>query len=77
MGQVNLKEYLQQHYGSIEACADAIEVSRRTVYNYIAKNPEGVLRHASRLIEKEGVDVMQLLAAVVTSQVQLGEAQLS
>ena len=69
--EMNLKMYLQHHYGSLTACAEAIEVSRGTLHNYVTKDPEGVLRHTSRLVQKQGVEPQELIQAVFTTQAQL------
>jgi ApbE superfamily uncharacterized protein (UPF0280 family) len=69
--EMNLKMYLQHHYGSLTACAEAIEVSRVTLHNYVTKDPEGVLRHTSKLVSNEGVKPQELIQAVFTTQAQL------
>ena len=69
--EMNLKMYLQHHYGSLTACAEAIEVSRSTLHNYVTKDPEGVLRHTSRLMQKHGIEPHHLIKAVLTTQQQL------
>lgn len=68
--EMNLKMYLQHHYGSLTACAEAIEVSRGTLHNYVTKDPEGVLRHTSRLMQNDGVEPHELIKAVLTTQEQ-------
>lgn len=60
--------YLQHHYGSLTACAEAIEVSRQTLHNYVTKDPEGVLRHTSRLMKNENIRPQDLIRAVFTTQ---------
>jgi len=67
---MNLKMYLQHHYGSLTACAEAIEVSRSTLHNYVTKDPEGVLRHTSRLMKNENIKPQDLIKAVLTTQNQ-------
>lgn len=67
---MNLKMYLQHHYGSLTACADAIGVHRTTLHQYLTKDPEGVLRHTSRLMQKDGVEPQELIKAVLTTQEQ-------
>ena len=67
---MNLKMYLQHHYGSLTACAEAIEVSRGTLHNYVTKDPEGVLRHTSRLMKNENIKPQDLIKAVLTTQNQ-------
>ena len=68
--EMNLKMYLQHHYGSLTACAEAIEVSRSTLHNYVTKDPEGVLRHTSRLMKNEKIKPQDLIKAVLTTQNQ-------
>jgi len=69
--EMNLKMYLQHHYGSLTACAEAIEVSRGTLHNYVTKDPEGVLRHTSRLMKNENIKPQELVQAVETSKTQI------
>ena len=68
--EMNLKMYLQHHYGSLTACAEAIEVSRSTLHNYVTKDPEGVLRHTSRLMKNQNIKPQDLIKAVLTTQNQ-------
>ena len=68
--EMNLKMYLQHHFGSLKACAELIDVSRGTLHNYVTKDPEGVLRYTSRLMQKDGVEPQQLIKAVLTTQQQ-------
>lgn len=67
---MTLKMYLQHHYGSLTACAEAIEVSRGTLHNYVTKDPEGVLRHTSRLMKNEAIKPQDLVKAVMNTQKQ-------
>ena len=62
--------YLQHHYGSLTACAEAIEVTRQTLHNYVTKDPEGVLRHTSRLMQNENITPQELIQAVETTKKQ-------
>lgn len=62
--------YLQHHYGSLTACAEAIEVTRQTLHNYVTKDPEGVLRHTSRLMQNENITPQDLIRAVMNTQNQ-------
>lgn len=67
---MTLKMYLQHHYGSLTACAEAIEVSRGTLHNYVTKDPEGVLRHTSRLMKNDRIILQELIRAVMNTQKQ-------
>ena len=68
--EMTLKMYLQHHYGSLTACAEAIEVTRQTLHNYVTKDPEGVLRHTSRLMKNENITPQELIRAVMNTQNQ-------
>jgi predicted DNA-binding protein YlxM (UPF0122 family) len=68
--EMTLKMYLQHHYGSLTACAEAIEVTRQTLHNYVTKDPEGVLRHTSRLMKNENITPQDLIRAVMNTQNQ-------
>ena len=68
--EMTLKMYLQHHYGSLTACAEAIEVTRQTLHNYVTKDPEGVLRHTSRLLQNENITPQDLIRAVLNTQNQ-------
>ena len=68
--EMTLKMYLQHHYGILTACAEAIEVTRQTLHNYVTKDPEGVLRHTSRLMQNENITPQDLIRAVMNTQNQ-------
>lgn len=68
--EMNLKMYLQHHFGSLTACAEAIKVSRGTLHNYITKDPEGLLRHTSRLMQNTNISPQDLIRAVENTQNQ-------
>ena len=67
---MNLKMYLQHHFGSLKACAETIEVSRGTLHNYVTKDPDGVLRYTSRLMQNENIKPQELIQAVETTKTQ-------
>ena len=67
---MNLKMYLQHHFGSLKACAELIDVSRGTLHNYVTKDPEGVLRYTSRLMQNENIKPQELIQAVETTKKQ-------
>ena len=68
---MNLKMYLQHHFGSLKACAELIDVSRGTLHNYVTKDPDGVLRYTSRLMQNENIKPQELIQAVETTKNQL------
>ena len=43
---MNLKQFLKQHFENLDEAADVLDVSRRTVENYIYVNPCGILSTA-------------------------------
>ena len=67
---MNLKMYLQHHYGSLKACADALQVHRVTLQEWVNNDPEQVLRFTSKLVSNDGVEPQDLIKAVFTTQRQ-------
>ena len=54
-----LKTWVLIHFGTIEACADAFDVSRNTVSRWINESPASMMKHADR-ITLMGLDVDEL-----------------
>jgi len=67
---MNLKMYLQHHFGSLTACAAVMQISRQTLHNYLTKDPAGVLQHTSRLMKNDRIILQELIRAVVNSENQ-------
>lgn len=68
--EMNLKMYLQHHYGSLKACADVLQVHRVTLQEWVNNDPEQVLRFTSKLVSNDGVEPHELIKAVFTTQKQ-------
>lgn len=69
----NLKEFIKEHFESVEACADVLDVSRRTVENYIYVNPCGILKHSGKIIQHKEVNPLELFDAVAETMEQINE----
>ena len=71
----NLKQFLQQHFESLDHCAASLDVSRRTVENYIYANPTGILRHSAKIVQVKDVNPLDLFDAVSKSMEEINENQ--
>ena len=70
---MNLRQFIKQHYKTVDRCADDLGVTRRTVENYCFRNPSGILKHSGQIIQLEGVEPLQLFDAVAASMEQINE----
>lgn len=71
----NLKQFLQQHFDSLDHCAESLDVSRRTVENYIYANPTGILRHSAKIVQMKEVNPLQLFDSVGESIKEINQKQ--
>ena len=71
----NLKQFLQQHFDSLDHCAAALDGSRRTVENYIYSNPTGILRHSAKIVQMKEVNPLQLFDSVGESIKEINQKQ--
>ena len=56
-----MKEYICKHYGSLDKCAEELNVGRSTVYRWVQSNPRGILLHAPEIIrDKKGASAPSL-----------------
>ena len=70
---MNLKDFLKQHFESLDEAADMMDVSRRTVENYIYVNPCGILKHSAKFVQRKDVNPLDLFDAVAESMEQINE----
>lgn len=73
LNTMNLRQFIKQHYKTVDKCADDLGVTRRTVENYCFRNPSGILKHSGQIIQLEGVEPLQLFDAVAASMEQINE----
>ena len=69
----NLKEFLNVHFANLDEAADVLDVSRRTVENYIYVNPCGILKHSAKFVQRKDVNPLDLFDAVAETMEQLNE----
>lgn len=69
----NLKEFINTHFDNLDEAADVLDVSRRTVENYIYVNPCGILKHSAKFVQRKGVNPLDLFDAVAESMEQINE----
>jgi hypothetical protein len=69
----NLKQFLNTHFDNLDEAADLLDVSRRTVENYIYVNPCGILKHSAKFVQRKGVNPLDLFDAVAESMEQINE----
>jgi hypothetical protein len=72
---MNLKQFLKHHFANLDEAADVMDVSRRTVENYIYVNPCGILKHSAKFVQRKDVNPLELFDAVAESMEQLNEAK--
>lgn len=70
---MNLKEFIKTHFENLDEAADVLDVSRRTVENYIYVNPCGILKHSAKFVQRKGVNPLELFDAVAETMEQLNE----
>lgn len=69
----NLKEFIKDNFESIDECADVLDVSRRTVENYIYVNPCGILKHSAKFVQRKDINPLELFDAVGETMEQINE----
>lgn len=70
---MNLRDFIRQHYTTIERCAVELDVSRRTIENYCYRNPSGILKHSGQIIQLDDVEPLQLFDAVAETIEEINE----
>jgi fibronectin type 3 domain-containing protein len=73
LNTMNLREFIKQHYTTIERCAVELDVSRRTIENYCFRNPSGILKHSGQIIQLDEVEPLQLFDAVAETIEQINK----
>lgn len=71
----NLKQFIKHHFENLDEAADVLDVSRRTVENYIYVNPCGILKHSAKFVQRKDVNPLDLFDAVAESMEQLNETK--
>ena len=71
----NLKEFIKDNFDSIDECADVLDVSRRTVENYIYVNPCGILKQSAKFVQRKDVNPLDLFDAVAETMEQINEVK--
>lgn len=59
-----LKKWIVHTYGSQRLLAEDIGVTSMTVTNWVTKNPEGILKHLSKLRLANADEMMEFMTAV-------------
>lgn len=72
---MNLKDFLKEHFESLDDAAEMMDVSRRTVENYIYVNPCGILKHSAKFVRRKEVNPLDLFDAVAESMEQINEVK--
>lgn len=71
----NLKEFIKDNFDSIDECAEVLDVSRRTVENYMYVNPCGILKHSAKFVQRKDINPLELFDAVGESMEQINEVK--
>lgn len=61
----DLKKFITAHFGSQVKCAEALEITPMTVYNWHYKNPRGMLKYAPEIVSRCNTTWTQLAAEVL------------
>jgi len=72
---MNLKQYIKTHWQSDEKAAADLGVSLRTIKNWTSVNPSGILKHSGKIMQRKGIEVLELFDAVAQSMEQINESR--
>jgi len=75
MSQMNLKQFLAKYFENLDEAADMMDVTRRTVENYIYVNPCGILKHSAKFVQRKELNPLELFDAVAESMEQINESK--
>jgi predicted transcriptional regulator len=70
-----MKEFICKHYGSLDKCAEELNVGRSTVYRWVQSNPRGILLHAPEILRDKDTTSLELVSEVVHREGQLTKAE--
>ncbi len=70
-----MKEYICKHYGSLDKCAEELNVGRSTVYRWVQSNPRGILLHAPEILRDKDTTSLELVSEVVHRESQLSTTE--
>lgn len=70
-----MKEYICKHYGSLDKCAEELNVGRSTVYRWVQSNPRGILLHAPEILRDKDTTSLELVSEVVHRESQLATTE--
>ena len=66
-----MKEFICKHYGSLDKCAEELNVGRSTVYRWVQSNPRGILLHAPEILRDKDTTALTLISEVVFREGEL------
>jgi len=72
---MNLKQYIKTHWQSDENAAADLGVSLRTIKNWTSVNPSGILKHSGKIMQRKGIEVLELFDAVAQSIEQMNRSR--
>ena len=72
---MNLKQYIKAHWQSDENAAADLGVSLRTIKNWTSVNPSGILKHSGKIMQRKGIEVLELFDAVAQSMEQMNRSR--
>lgn len=61
----DLAKYINKHFGSVDKCSEELGVTSQTVYNWINKNPRGMLKFAPEIVHLKNTTWTQLSGEVM------------
>lgn len=66
-----MQGFIIKHFGSIDACAEQLNVGRSTVYRWLQSNPRGILFYAPEICRDKNTTAFQLVAEVANREEEL------
>jgi hypothetical protein len=72
---INLRQFIRQLWESDQHAADDLGVSLRTIKNWMAVNPTGILKHSTWIVQKQNVEPLELFDAVAKTMEQIHEGR--
>lgn len=63
--QSELAKFIAKHFDTVDGCAEQLGVTSQTVYNWMNKNPRGMLKHAPEIVQRKNTTWTQLSGEVL------------
>lgn len=67
----DLKKFIKKKFGSQARCAEALNITAQSVYNFHANNPRAMLKHAPEIVAQCDTTWTQLSGEVLAREAEL------